>query len=88
MGAGRRPSRGRPRAGQGHAVTVPSCRLLTEGTHSDFTFRVGDAALRVHRAVLLARAPLICEGLAGGQLPPGELRLDGMGPAEFRGFLR
>uniref|UniRef100_A0A8U7MSM3 Uncharacterized protein n=1 Tax=Corvus moneduloides TaxID=1196302 RepID=A0A8U7MSM3_CORMO len=51
-------------------------RLLTEGTHSDFTFRVGDAALRVHRAVLLARAPLICEGLAGGQLPPGELRLD------------
>ncbi|XP_041886145.1 BTB/POZ domain-containing protein 8 isoform X1 [Corvus kubaryi] len=63
-------------------------RLLTEGTHSDFTFRVGDAALRVHRAVLLARAPLIGEGLAGGQLPPGELRLDGMGPAEFRGFLR
>lgn len=66
--------------GRGHAVTVPSRRLLAEGTHSDVTFQVGDEEVRVHRAVLLARAPLLCERLAGGQLQ--------LEPAELREFLR
>ncbi|XP_030134466.4 BTB/POZ domain-containing protein 8 [Taeniopygia guttata] len=55
-------------------------RLLAEGTHSDVTFQVGDEEVRVHRAVLLARAPLLCERLAGGQLQ--------LEPAELREFLR
>ncbi|XP_062353572.1 BTB/POZ domain-containing protein 8 [Cinclus cinclus] len=58
-------------------------RLLAEGTRSDVTFRAGDEEVRVHRAVLLARAPLVCERLAGGQL-----QLDGVEPAELREFLR
>ncbi|XP_063263562.1 BTB/POZ domain-containing protein 8 isoform X2 [Prinia subflava] len=58
-------------------------RLLVEGTHSDVTFRVGDEEVRLHRAVLLARAPLVCEDLAGGQL-----QLGGVEPAELREFLR
>ncbi|XP_014106059.1 PREDICTED: uncharacterized protein KIAA1107 homolog [Pseudopodoces humilis] len=58
-------------------------RLLAEGTHSDVTFQVGDEEVRLHRAVLLARAPLVCEGLAWGQL-----QLDSMEPAEVREFLR
>ncbi|XP_056211855.1 BTB/POZ domain-containing protein 8 [Falco biarmicus] len=62
-------------------------RLLAEGTRSDVTIRVGDAALRAHRAVLLARAPRLFAGLCGG--PPRQvLLLDGVGPAEFRRFLR
>lgn len=60
-----------------------SRRLLAEGTHSDVTFQFGDEEVRLHRAVLLARAPLVCEALAGGQL-----QLDGMEPAELREFLR
>ncbi|XP_050756630.1 BTB/POZ domain-containing protein 8 [Gymnogyps californianus] len=63
-------------------------RLLAEGTRSDVTIRVGDAALRAHRAVLLARAPRLFAGLGAGQPPRGVLRLDGVGPAEFRRFLR
>ncbi|RMC08495.1 hypothetical protein DUI87_14740 [Hirundo rustica rustica] len=58
-------------------------RLLAEGTHSDVTFQVGDEEMRLHRAVLLARAPLVCEDLAGGHL-----QLDGVEPAELREFLR
>ncbi|GAB0192977.1 BTB/POZ domain-containing protein 8 [Grus japonensis] len=63
-------------------------RLLAEGTLSDVTIRVGDAALRAHRAVLLARAPRLFAGLGGGRPPREVLRLDGVGPAEFRRFLR
>ncbi|XP_041277782.1 BTB/POZ domain-containing protein 8 [Onychostruthus taczanowskii] len=58
-------------------------RLLAEGTHSDVTFRVGDEEVPVHRAVLLARAPLLCERLAGAQL-----QLDGLEPAALRDYLR
>ncbi|XP_056353908.1 BTB/POZ domain-containing protein 8 isoform X1 [Oenanthe melanoleuca] len=58
-------------------------RLLLEGTRSDVIVRAGDQEVRAHRAVLLARAPLLCERLAGGQL-----QLDGMEPAELREFLR
>ncbi|KAM4896225.1 BTB/POZ domain-containing protein 8 [Sylvia borin] len=58
-------------------------RMLAEGTHSDVTFQVGDEEVRLHRAVLLARAPLLCEALAGEQL-----QLDGMERAELREFLR
>ncbi|XP_059678035.1 BTB/POZ domain-containing protein 8 [Gavia stellata] len=63
-------------------------RLLAEGTRSDVTIRVGDAALRAHRAVLLARAPRLFAGLGGGRPPREVLQLDGVGPAEFRRFLR
>ncbi|KAM6327539.1 BTB/POZ domain-containing protein 8 [Podargus strigoides] len=63
-------------------------RLLAEGTRSDVTIRVGDAALRAHRAVLLARAPRLFAGLCGGRPPREVLRLDGVGPAEFQRFLR
>ncbi|XP_075364498.1 BTB/POZ domain-containing protein 8 isoform X2 [Mycteria americana] len=63
-------------------------RLLAEGTRSDVTICVGDAALRAHRAVLLARAPRLFAGLGGGRPPREVLRLDGVGPAEFRRFLR
>ncbi|XP_075616022.1 BTB/POZ domain-containing protein 8 isoform X1 [Balearica regulorum gibbericeps] len=63
-------------------------RLLAEGTLSDVTIRVGDAALRAHRAVLLARAPRLFAGLGGGRPPRDVLRLDGVGPAELRRFLR
>ncbi|KAM6078766.1 BTB/POZ domain-containing protein 8 isoform 2-T2 [Theristicus caerulescens] len=63
-------------------------RLLAEGTRSDVTIRVGDAVLRAHRAVLLARAPRLFAGLGGGRPPREVLRLDGVGPAEFRRFLR
>ncbi|XP_029888728.1 BTB/POZ domain-containing protein 8 isoform X2 [Aquila chrysaetos chrysaetos] len=63
-------------------------RLLTEGTRSDVTIRVGEAALRAHRAVLLARAPRLFAGLGRGRPPREVLRLDGVGPAEFRRFLR
>lgn len=83
MGAGRRPGRGRRRAGRGLAVTVPSRRLLADGTHSDVTFRAGGEELRLHRAVLLARAPLVCQALAGGRP-----QLDGTEAAELREFLR
>lgn len=65
-----------------------SRRLLTEGTRSDVTIRVGEAALRAHRAVLLARAPRLFAGLGRGRPPREVLRLDGVGPAEFRRFLR
>ncbi|XP_071292403.1 BTB/POZ domain-containing protein 8 [Agelaius tricolor] len=58
-------------------------RLLAEGTHSDVTFQVGDEEVRVHRAVLLARAPLLCERLVGRQL-----QLHGLEPAELRELLR
>ncbi|XP_066411757.1 BTB/POZ domain-containing protein 8-like [Molothrus aeneus] len=58
-------------------------RLLVEGTHSDVTFQVGDEEVRVHRAVLLARAPLLCERLVGRQL-----QLHGLEPAELRELLR
>ncbi|XP_074455620.1 BTB/POZ domain-containing protein 8 [Larus michahellis] len=63
-------------------------RLLTEGTRSDVTIRLGEAALRAHRAVLLARAPRLFAGLGRGRPPRGVLWLDGVGPAEFRRFLR
>ncbi|XP_027507304.1 AP2-interacting clathrin-endocytosis protein-like isoform X1 [Corapipo altera] len=63
-------------------------RLLAEGTRSDVTIRVGDAALRAHRAVLLARAPRLFAALGGGRPPPEVLRLDGVGTAEIRRFLR
>ena len=71
-------------------VTVPvrSRRLLADGTRSDVTIRVGDAALRAHRAVLLARAPRLFGGLGGGRPPRETLRLHGPGPAELRRFLR
>ncbi|XP_074762658.1 BTB/POZ domain-containing protein 8 isoform X2 [Athene noctua] len=63
-------------------------RLLAEGTRCDVTIRVGDAAVRAHRAVLLARAPRLFAGLGGGRPPREVLRLDGVGPAEFQRFLR
>ncbi|XP_052522484.1 BTB/POZ domain-containing protein 8 [Tympanuchus pallidicinctus] len=63
-------------------------RLLAEGTHTDVTIRVGDASLRAHRAVLLARAPRLFSGLGGGRPPREALRLHGPGPAELRRFLR
>ncbi|XP_074954214.1 BTB/POZ domain-containing protein 8 [Phalacrocorax aristotelis] len=63
-------------------------RLLAEGTSSDVTIRAGEAAMRAHRAVLLARAPRLFAGLAGGPPPRQVLRLDGVGPAELRRFLR
>ncbi|CAN0283099.1 unnamed protein product [Bubo scandiacus] len=63
-------------------------RLLAEGTRCDVTIRVGDAAVRAHRAVLLARAPRLFAGLGRGRPPREVLRLDGVGPAEFRRFLR
>lgn len=71
-------------------VTVPvrSRRLLADGTRSDVTIRVGDAALRAHRAVLLARAPRLFGGLGGGRPPRETLRLHGPAPAELRRFLR
>uniref|UniRef100_A0A8C3QC03 Uncharacterized protein n=1 Tax=Geospiza parvula TaxID=87175 RepID=A0A8C3QC03_GEOPR len=58
-------------------------RLLAEGTHSDVTFQVGDEEVRVHRAVLLARAPLLCERLVGRRL-----QLHGLEAAELRQLLR
>ncbi|XP_061859621.1 BTB/POZ domain-containing protein 8 isoform X3 [Colius striatus] len=63
-------------------------RLLAEGTWSDVTIRVADAELRAHRAVLLARAPRLFAALGRGQPPREVLRLDGVGPAECRSFLR
>uniref|UniRef100_A0A8D0F5W3 BTB/POZ domain-containing protein 8 n=1 Tax=Strix occidentalis caurina TaxID=311401 RepID=A0A8D0F5W3_STROC len=44
-------------------------RLLAEGTRCDVTIRVGDAAVRAHRAVLLARAPRLFAELGGGRPP-------------------
>lgn len=70
------------------AVTVRSRRLLAEGTRSDVTIRVGDAELRAHRAVLLARAPRLFAELGRGRPAREVLRLDGVGPAELRRFLR
>uniref|UniRef100_A0A8C3XX48 BTB domain-containing protein n=1 Tax=Catharus ustulatus TaxID=91951 RepID=A0A8C3XX48_CATUS len=58
-------------------------QLLAEGTRSDVSLRAGGEEVRAHRAVLLARAPLLCERLAGGQL-----QLDGVEPAQLREFLR
>ncbi|OPJ77330.1 hypothetical protein AV530_007675 [Patagioenas fasciata monilis] len=63
-------------------------RLLAEGTRSDVTIRVGDAELRAHRAVLLARAPRLFAELGRGRPAREVLRLDGVGPAELRRFLR
>ncbi|XP_015725861.1 BTB/POZ domain-containing protein 8 isoform X1 [Coturnix japonica] len=63
-------------------------RLLAEGTRSDVTIHVGDAALRAHRALLLARAPRLFGALGGGRPPRQTLRLHGPGPAEMRRFLR
>ncbi|XP_040421326.1 BTB/POZ domain-containing protein 8 isoform X3 [Cygnus olor] len=60
-------------------------RLLAEGTRSDVTLRAGGAALRAHRAVLLARAPRLFAPLGS---PREALRLRGVGPAELRRFLR
>ncbi|XP_035188679.1 BTB/POZ domain-containing protein 8 isoform X4 [Oxyura jamaicensis] len=60
-------------------------RLLAEGTRSDVTLRAGGAALRGHRAVLLARAPRLFAPLSS---PREALRLRGVGPAELRRFLR
>ncbi|XP_064004066.1 BTB/POZ domain-containing protein 8 isoform X2 [Pogoniulus pusillus] len=63
-------------------------RLLAEGTCSDVIVCAGDWELRAHRAVLLARAPRLLAALGGGQSPGTVLRLDGVGLAETRRFLR
>lgn len=76
------------RTGGEMAVTVRSRRLLAEGTCSDVIVCAGDAELRAHRAVLLARTPRLSAALSGGQSPRPVLRLDGVGLAETRRFLR
>ena len=65
-------------------LTIPF-RLLSEEQEADVTLCVGSARLRVHRAVLLARAAHLLKGAPPGQ---SEVLLQDCDAAELREFIR
>ncbi|XP_076134541.1 BTB/POZ domain-containing protein 8 [Alosa pseudoharengus] len=67
------------------ALSEDFTRLLSEEQEADVTLCVGSARLRVHRAVLLARAAHLLKGVAPGQ---SEVSLEDCEAAELKEFIR
>ncbi|XP_062412440.1 BTB/POZ domain-containing protein 8 [Sardina pilchardus] len=67
------------------ALSEDFTRLLSEEQEADVTLCVGAARLRVHRALLLARAAHLLKGVAPGQ---SEVSLEDCDAAELREFIR
>ncbi|XP_031431285.1 AP2-interacting clathrin-endocytosis protein isoform X2 [Clupea harengus] len=67
------------------ALSEDFTRLLSEEQEADVTLCVGSARLRVHRAVLLARAAHLLKGAPPGQ---SEVLLQDCDAAELREFIR